>query len=126
MILTAEGKQNEMAMPLRPRNRMIWVLLRERPHPKMKPACKTQPVKYMKRAPSASAIAPEIRRLQPFVNAWMELGQSRRPAGMSSSFAMVGSATVVRPLRRVLIAVMPVTDAMMMAVLLAEVTVVVR
>ena len=49
---------------------------------------------------------------------------SIRLSGMPSSFAMEGRATVVRPLSKVEMAVMSVTDVIMMAVPALEVTVV--
>jgi hypothetical protein len=37
MILTAEGRQNEMAIPAKPRKTMIWVLVSARPQASVKP-----------------------------------------------------------------------------------------
>lgn len=126
IIETAEGRQREIAMPLRPRKTMISVLVRERPQPRTKPACKTQPTRYMSLAPSASAREPEINREQPLVSAWILEGHSNKEGGISNSLAIVGKATVVSPLRSVDIPVIRVTEAMITVVRDFEVTVSVR
>jgi hypothetical protein len=72
MILTAEGRQNAMAIPLRARKRMISLALRASPQPIVKNDCKTELARYMNLEPRASAIEPERRRAQPQVSVWME------------------------------------------------------
>ena len=52
----------------------------------------------------------------PFVKAWIDVGQRSRLSGMLNSTAIVGRATVVRPLSSVLIAVISVTEAMIAVV----------
>jgi hypothetical protein len=53
----------------------------------------------------------------------MEDGHRNSPSGMSSSFAIVGRATVVKPLSNVEMAVIRVTEVMITAVLDFDVTV---
>lgn len=108
---TADGRHSEIAIPLNPRNIIIWALVCERPHPRMKPACSIDPTRYISLAPIASASEPDISNEHPLVRAWILDGHSNKDGGISSSFAMVGKATVVRPLRRVEIPVISVTEA---------------
>ena len=123
MMATADGRQKASAMPLRPRNMMISALVCESPQPRTKPACRILPTRYMNLEPNASAMEPERSREQPVVRAWIEDGHRSSPGGMLSSFAIVGRATVVRPLSSVEMAVMRVTEAMMTVVRDLEVTV---
>lgn len=76
MMLTAEGRQKAMAIPLRPRKIMSCVALRERPQPRVKTDCKIDPSMYMNREPNASAMEPDNRRTQPHVRACMDDGLS--------------------------------------------------
>jgi hypothetical protein len=139
MILTAEGRQNAMATPLRARNRIISLALRASPQPRVKNDCRIEPAMYMNLEPRASAIEPESRRVQPHVKAWIEDGlnhasvsilsdysmkqayHSIRLSGMSRSLAIVGRMTVVKPLSNELIPVIRVTDATTIAVVDFEV-----
>ena len=77
MMLTADGRHREIAIPLRPLNSMSSAAFRDRPHPRVKPDCKTQPTRYMKRAPNESAIDPDNSSVQPHVKAWIEDGLVR-------------------------------------------------
>jgi hypothetical protein len=73
-MLTAEGRQKAMAIPLRPRKMINSFALRAKPHPRVKKDCRMEPTWYMNLEPRASAMEPESRRTQPHVKAWMEDG----------------------------------------------------
>lgn len=80
----------------------------------------------MKREPKASATDPAISKEQPLVRAWIDDGQKMSPGGIASSMAIRGKATVVTPLRRELMPVVSVTEAMITTVRDLDVTVSVR
>lgn len=72
--LTADGKQNEMAMPASARNTIIWTAVFERPHANVNMLCKNVPSRYILRAPTTSATAPDKIRVQPHVKEYMDVG----------------------------------------------------
>jgi hypothetical protein len=74
----------------------------------------------------ASDMEPAINSEHPTVRDCILVGQSSKDDGMSSSRAIVGSATTVSPERRVEIAVINVTDVMTTAVLDFDVIVALR
>jgi hypothetical protein len=69
MILTAEGRQKEIAMPAKARKTMSCVPVCANPHASVNADCKRQPVRYMGREPTTSATDPRRRRVQPHVRA---------------------------------------------------------
>lgn len=71
---TADGKQKERETPERARKRISCAPVLLRPHPKMNPAWRTHPDRYINLLPRASASEPERRSVQPHVNAWIEEG----------------------------------------------------
>lgn len=74
MMLTALGRQKEMAMPERARKMISWIPVLARPHPNVKMARSTHPVRYIGRLPTTSATDPERRRVHPQVNAYTDAG----------------------------------------------------
>jgi hypothetical protein len=74
MMLTAEGRQNEIATPARARKTMSCVPVRDRPHASVKMDWRIQPVKYMGREPTTSDTEPSSRSVQPQVKAYMDRG----------------------------------------------------
>jgi hypothetical protein len=65
MMLTALGRQKDMAIPLRARKTVNWIPVCERPQPTVKAMSRTQPVRYIVLPPMTSAMEPERRRVQP-------------------------------------------------------------
>lgn len=76
IMLTADGRQKAIAIPLRPRKIMSWIALCERPQPRVKTVCKIDPTMYMNLEPNASAMEPDNRRRHPHVSACMDDGLS--------------------------------------------------
>jgi hypothetical protein len=68
-MLTAEGRQNEIAIPAKPRKTMIWVLVSARPQASVKPDWRKQPMRYIGLEPTTSAIEPSSKSVQPQVRA---------------------------------------------------------
>lgn len=67
MMLTADGRQNEVATPAKPRNTIIWVLESARPQARVKQDCRKQPIRNMGREPTTSAMEPIKSNVQPQV-----------------------------------------------------------
>jgi len=65
--LTAEGKQNETAIPAKARNRISCMLVFDRPQASVQTLCMNVPIRYMFRAPTTSATAPDRMSVQPQV-----------------------------------------------------------
>jgi hypothetical protein len=74
MILTAEGRHKEVAIPARPRKRISSYPVRERPQAKVKALCSKEPTRYITRLPTTSATEPERRSVQPHVRENIEAG----------------------------------------------------
>lgn len=58
IILTAEGRQSELATPAKPRNSMSWPAVPDRPHASVNMLWKKLPRRYMNREPTTSATLP--------------------------------------------------------------------
>ena len=105
MILTAEGRQKEIAMPARPRNRMSCEPFCERPQAIVNKDCNTHPVRYIVRLPITSATAPSRRSVQPHVKAYIEAGLLRdvsgEPIATTSVVNAIGNNTKVTDWRQV-------------------------
>jgi hypothetical protein len=69
MILTAEGKQKEIATPAKARNTISCVPVCASPQARVNPDWRMQPVRYIGLAPTTSAIEPRSKRVQPHVKA---------------------------------------------------------
>ena len=76
MMLTADGRQKDAAIPEKARKTMSWVPVRERPQAKVKMPWRKQPRRYMSRLPTTSEIVPQSRRVQPHVREYIETGLS--------------------------------------------------
>ena len=69
MILTAEGRQKEIATPAKARNTMSCVPVCASPHASVKADWRRHPTRYIGREPTTSATEPRRRRVQPQVKA---------------------------------------------------------
>jgi hypothetical protein len=69
MILTADGRQKEIATPAKALKMISCSPDCERPQARVNPDCKTHPVKYIGLLPTTSEIEPSRRSVQPQVNA---------------------------------------------------------
>jgi hypothetical protein len=77
-ILTAEGRRNEEATPPKPRKMMICALVRERPQARVKAVWNRQPARYTGLLPTASAMEPSKRSVQPQVREYTDIGLESR------------------------------------------------
>jgi hypothetical protein len=100
MMLTADGRHIDVAIPPSPRNRMSCVPLVDKPHASVNALCRALPIRYMLALPTTSATDPKTRRVQPHVKLKIEAGHKTRLWGMPISRAMVGIAVVMTPARR--------------------------
>lgn len=101
IILTAEGRHIEVAIPARPRNKMSCGPLVDKPHARVNALCNALPMRYMLLAPTTSATEPDTRRVQPHVKLKIEAGHRRRFCANPMSLATVGMAVVTTPARSV-------------------------
>lgn len=74
IMLTADGKQKEIATPASARKTMSCVDVFARPHARVNADCSTQPVRYMGLLPTTSATDPSNSSVQPHARAYMEMG----------------------------------------------------
>jgi hypothetical protein len=74
MMLTAEGRQNELATPARPRNITSSGPVRDKPHAIVKTDCRKQPNRYIGLLPITSERRPAMRSVQPLVRAKIDDG----------------------------------------------------
>ena len=78
-MLTADGRQNEDAMPANARNSINWAPVSERPLANVKALWRTQPVRYMTLLPTTSLTDPDRRSVHPHVRANIEAGLCNNP-----------------------------------------------
>jgi hypothetical protein len=69
MVLTAEGRQKDIAMPPKARKTINWVPVLDNPHAKVNIDCNIQPVRYMGLEPTTSDTEPSSNNVQPHVSA---------------------------------------------------------
>lgn len=69
MMLTADGKQKEMAIPAKPRKTINCVLVFAKPQASVKPDWRKQPIRYIGLEPTTSATEPSRSSVQPHVRA---------------------------------------------------------
>lgn len=113
IILTALGRQKDIATPDRARKTMSWMPVLDKPQPIVKTMSSTQPVRYMERLPRTSATEPESRSVQPQERAKTEAGQRSRDSLRATSWAMAGRPTVRTPVSMEFMSTMLETVPMM-------------
>ena len=101
MMLTADGKHIELAIPAKPRNKISCGPLVESPHARVKALCSALPIRYMLLLPTTSATEPKTSKVQPHVKLKIDAGQRSKLWGMPISRAIVGIAVVTTPARSV-------------------------
>jgi hypothetical protein len=69
IMLTADGRQNEMATPANPRKTISSVPVCDKPHARVNADWSTHPVKYIGLEPTTSDTEPRRRSVQPQVRA---------------------------------------------------------
>jgi hypothetical protein len=69
MVLTAEGKQKDIAMPPNARKTINCVPVFDNPHAKVNIDCNIQPVRYMGLDPTTSDTEPRSSNVHPQVKA---------------------------------------------------------
>ncbi len=72
--LTAEGRQNEAAMPEKARKTINWVPVLDSPQASVEMPCRKHPIRNISRLPTTSDIDPHINSVQPHVSEYMVTG----------------------------------------------------
>ena len=101
MMLTADGRHMEVAIPPKPRNRINCGPLVDSPQANVKALCNALPMRYMLELPTTAATEPKTKRVQPHVRLKIDAGHKSRLCGIPMSRAIVGMAVVTTPARRV-------------------------
>ena len=78
IMLTADGRHIDVAIPPNPRKRINCGPLEDRPQARVKALCKALPMRYMLLLPTTSATEPKTSRVQPHVKLKIEAGQSSK------------------------------------------------